>query len=103
MKMLTIPEHCVRPCGAECQRCQIACPVGAISFPAEKAVPVIDQELCTNCGVCMGACDAFSSDATTTLQLYDHLKRVAMRGEVVYLTCMGGGLLGLFLCHRLCG
>lgn len=87
MKMITIPEHCVRPHGGDCQRCRVACPVGAISFPDEKAAPVIDEALCTKCGVCMGVCDAFTSNTTTTIKLYEHLRRVAMKGEIVYLTC----------------
>lgn len=87
MKMITIPEYCVRPSGAACNRCEIACPVNAISYSGENAVPTIDANTCTACGVCMGACDAFSSDATTTLKLYEHLRRVAMKGELVYLTC----------------
>lgn len=87
MKMITIPEYCVRPSGAACNRCEIACPVGAISYSEGTAAPAINAEACTACGVCMGACDAFSSDATTTLKLYEHLRRVAMKGELVYLTC----------------
>ena len=35
----------------------------------------------------MGVCDAFSSSSATALRLYDHLRKVAMRGEIVYLTC----------------
>lgn len=87
MKMLTIPEHCVRTRGVACERCRIACPVGAISFESETGGPVIDDELCTRCGICMGICDAFSSDTLTVPYLYDHLRRVAMQGEIVYLTC----------------
>ena len=87
MNMITIPEHCVRPHGGACERCRIACPAGAVSFADETAAPTIDPQACTSCGVCMGVCDAFSSSATTTLRLYEHLRRVAMRGELVYLTC----------------
>lgn len=87
MKMLTVENHCVRPHGASCERCRIACPAGAISFDAETHLPVIDEDACTQCGVCMGVCDAFASSTTTALRLYEHLRRVAMRGEIVYLTC----------------
>ena len=86
MKVLTIPEHCTRTHGANCTRCQLACPAKAISFD-EAGAPVIDRDACTKCGVCMGVCDAFSSSSATALRLYDHLRKVAMRGEIVYLTC----------------
>lgn len=86
MKVLTIPEHCTRTHDANCTRCQLACPAKAISFD-EAGAPVIDRDACTKCGVCMGVCDAFSSSSATALRLYDHLRKVAMRGEIVYLTC----------------
>ena len=86
MKVLTIPEHCTRTHGANCTRCQLACPAKAISFD-EAGAPVIDRDACTKCGVCMGVCDAFSSSSATALRLYNHLRKVAMRGEIVYLTC----------------
>ncbi len=86
MKVLTIPEHCTRTHGAHCTRCQLACPAKALSFD-EAGAPVIDRDACTKCGVCIGVCDAFSSSSATALRLYDHLRKVAMRGEIVYLTC----------------
>lgn len=87
MKMIVAPEFCVRPSGAECERCRIACPVSAISFQSESGTPVIDGEACTKCCVCMGVCDAFTSSSNSLHALYEHLRRVAMRGDVVYLTC----------------
>lgn len=87
MKMTIVEQHCVRPHGGACERCRIACPASAIAFDGERGVPVIDEDACTQCGVCMGVCDAFASSSTTSLRLYEHLRRVAMRGEIVYLTC----------------
>lgn len=87
MKMIVAPDFCIRPSGAECERCRIACPVSAISFENETSAPSIDAEACTKCGLCMGVCDAFTSSSTSMHALYEHLRRVAMRGEVVYLTC----------------
>lgn len=86
MKMITIPEHCVRTRGGDCQRCTLACPVSAISFRSDGA-PEINADTCTKCGVCMGVCDAFSDVKATPTRLYEHLRKVAMRGEIVYLTC----------------
>lgn len=86
MKILTVPEHCTRPAGSACERCRVACPAKAISF-TDGGLPVIDKEACTKCGICIGVCDGFTSSAATTLRLYEHLRKVAMRGEIVYLTC----------------
>ena len=87
MRMIVTPEFCVRSSGVECKRCRIACPVSAISWDPESSTPIIDDDACTNCGVCMGICDAFASSSTSLHALYEHLRRVAMRGDVVYLTC----------------
>ncbi len=87
MRMIVAPEFCVRAFGAECERCRIACPVSAISFDAQADAPMIDADICTKCGVCMGVCDAFRSSSASLQALYEHLRRVAMKGDVVYLTC----------------
>ena len=87
MRMIVAPEFCVRSSGVECERCRIACPVSAISLDTESGMPSIDNDACTNCGVCMGICDAFLSSSNSLHALYEHLRRVAMRGDVVYLTC----------------
>ena len=47
MKMITVDTHCVRPHGASCERCRIACPASAISFDGETGLPVIDEQACT--------------------------------------------------------
>ena len=86
MRIITIPELCARAHGADCQRCRIACPADAIAFN-ESNEPVIDASACTKCAVCMGVCDAFSTSSVTVQRLYEHLRKVAMRGEIVYLTC----------------
>ena len=86
-KFLPIPDLCIRPYGGTCQRCQIACPAHAISFESETATPVIDHDVCTQCGICMGICDGFSSTRVTLADLHERLSRIAMRGQIVYITC----------------
>ena len=85
-KVIVIRDYCVRHNGAECNRCEIACPKGAISY-SEEDLPVIDQDACTRCGICFGICDALSSTRITMIDLHARIRRIALRGEDVYLTC----------------
>lgn len=85
-KVVVIRDHCVRHKGAACNRCEIACPKAAISY-SEDELPVIDEHLCTRCGICFGICDAFSSTRITMIDLHARIRRIALRGEDVYLTC----------------
>ena len=39
-----------------CGTCARACPLGAITFPAEKSIPQLDRARCTGCGKCAEAC-----------------------------------------------
>ena len=85
-RILFSPEPCTRLNGEECERCQRVCPAGAISFDADGA-PVIDDDRCTRCGICIGICDSFGSSETTT---YDFAKRMERKGaetRCVYLCC----------------
>ena len=86
-KFLPIPDLCIRPYGAHCQRCRNACPAHAISFENESSTPTIDHDACTHCGICMGICDGFSSTRVTLADLHERLQRIAMRGQIVYITC----------------
>ena len=89
MDIMTIGEYCVRPHGGSCERCKIACPAQAISFENKSAIPSIDTQACTKCGVCRFrfADGAFVGLHLCAVRRYEHLRRVAMRGEIVYLTC----------------
>ncbi|MEG0072362.1 MAG: 4Fe-4S ferredoxin [Raoultibacter sp.] len=89
-KVLLLKDYCVRSKGAVCNRCKIACPHGAISFAAsddETGLPAIDAEACTRCGICFGICDAFSSTRVTMLDLHARIRRIALTGDCVYITC----------------
>ena len=85
-KVIVIRDYCVRHQGASCNRCEIACPKGAIGY-SEENLPVIDEALCTRCGICFGICDALSSTRITMIDLHARIRRIALRGEDVYLTC----------------
>lgn len=84
-KILPIKAYCTRFAGTECNRCQIACLTGAITFEEERLV--IDHDICTRCGVCMGICDAFSSVRITLSDLFAKVKRIANTGDPVFFTC----------------
>lgn len=84
--IVVLRDFCVRTRGAECERCALACPQRAISF-SEDGLPVIDGDACTRCGICLGICDAFSSSRVTMLDLHARIRRIALRGEDVVLTC----------------
>ena len=85
-RIVVLRDFCLRAHGADCERCALACPQGAVSF-AEDGIPAIDEDACTRCGICLGVCDAFSSTRVTMADLHARIRRIALRGERVVLTC----------------
>lgn len=85
-QIVVLRDFCVRTRGAACERCALACPHAAVSFD-EDGRPSIDEEACTRCGICLGICDAFSSARVTMHDLHARIRRIALRGEDVVLTC----------------
>lgn len=85
-RIVVLRDFCLRVHGADCERCALACPHGAVSF-AEAGAPVIDGDACTRCGICLGVCDAFSSTRVTMADLHARIRRIALRGERAVLTC----------------
>ena len=85
-RIVVLRDFCMRAHGADCERCALACPHGAISF-SEDGVPAIDADACTRCDICLGVCDAFSSTRVTMADLHARIRRIALRGESVVLTC----------------
>lgn len=85
-KVLVLRDYCTHAKGSDCKRCLHACPHEALSF-SEEGVPVIDSELCTNCGICFGICDTFSSNRVTLTDLHSRVERIALTGDPVYFTC----------------
>lgn len=79
-------DFCTRTHGADCARCALACPVDAITF-SEDGRPVINEEVCTRCGICLGICDAFTSTRITMEDLHERFRRIASRGDDVIVTC----------------
>ncbi|WP_368042436.1 4Fe-4S dicluster domain-containing protein [Gordonibacter massiliensis (ex Traore et al. 2017)] len=85
-RIVVLRDFCMRAHGADCERCALACPHGAISF-SDDGVPVIDPDACSRCDICLGVCDAFSSTRVTMADLHARIRRIALRGETVVLTC----------------
>lgn len=85
-QIVVLRDYCTRVRGADCSRCALACPHDAIGF-AEDGRPTIDADVCTRCGICLGICDAFSSSRVTMIDVHARIRRIALRGEDVVLTC----------------
>lgn len=85
-RIAILRDFCMRIPGASCNRCVLACPVDAISFD-DNEKPCIDEELCTQCGICLGICDTFSSTRITMEDLHERFSRIAKRGDDVIVTC----------------
>lgn len=85
-QIVVLRDFCIRTHGADCERCALACPHNAITFD-EDGKPVIEADACTRCGICLGICDAFSSSRVTMHDLHARIRRIALRGEDVVLTC----------------
>ncbi len=77
---------CTRPYTRSCERCAQACPQGAICFNGED-LPVIADELCTNCGICAGICDGFSSVRVTLEDLAHNALDIADTGLAITFAC----------------
>lgn len=85
LRFTVVPRWCVRAQGADCTRCVEACPHGAIALTG--ATPEIDPAACTDCGLCQGVCDAFSSTERTVQDAAVRVLRAAARGDAVYVAC----------------
>lgn len=84
-KVMFLRDFCTRPYGSSCTRCVDACPKGAIAFANAQAA--IDSQACTKCGICVGACDAFSLVDVSAEGLRAHLRALALTGQTTILTC----------------
>lgn len=88
LRFTIVADWCLRTQGNACEACAEACPHGAIALPAEDAgLPLVDPALCTDCGVCQGVCDAFSSTERTVQDAAARALRAADRGDAVYAAC----------------
>lgn len=93
-RIVALRDFCTRAQGDDCERCALACPHGAISY-TDKGVPSVEAHACTYCGICLGICDAFSSTRVTMNDLHARIRRIALRGDDVVLTCKENVLLEL--------
>ncbi len=84
-KVVFLRDFCTRPYGSSCARCITACPKGAIAFANAQAA--IDSQACTKCGICLGVCDAFSLVDVSAEGIRSHMRKIALSGRTVILTC----------------
>ena len=84
--MVVVADYCTHASGSDCERCVFACPHDAITL-AEGASPVVDHDACNGCGVCFGVCDAFAPTRITINELHARIRRTALLGERVYVSC----------------
>ena len=85
LRFTIVSRWCARAQGSDCERCVETCPHGAIALGARA--PEIDPATCTDCGVCQGVCDAFSSTERTVQDAAARALRAAERGDAVYVAC----------------
>lgn len=85
LRFTIVSRWCARAQGSDCERCVETCPHGAIALGARA--PEIDPATCTDCGVCQGVCDAFSSTERTVHDAAARALRAAERGDAVYVAC----------------
>ena len=71
------PERCLfaRSIWADCAYCATTCPRGAISFETPVKPPVVDADMCIQCGQCLSSCpaEAFESSSFSEKQLLARL------------------------------
>ena len=84
--ILVLREFCVNGFGGSCDRCARACPMDCIEL-GEGGIPHVDRDGCTLCGICLGVCDAFTSNDVTMADLASRIRRTSYRGEGVVVTC----------------
>ena len=66
-----VPERCVTYQGTACRVCADACPVGEAALSIdETGHPVLKQEGCVGCGVCVRAC--ITSPSSFNIQAGEH-------------------------------
>ena len=82
-RILFFPEPCTRLTGEDCSRCAAVCPQHAISFNG-SGTPVIEEETCSRCGICIGVCDSFSSSRITTVDHAKRIERHAQQGKLYF-------------------
>lgn len=79
-------DFCLHMKQGECNRCALACPVGAIHYDDEGLVH-IDNAACTRCGICYGICDAFTSTHLNVIDLRSRIARMTAVDKVLFITC----------------
>ncbi len=86
-RILVLRDFCIRSANVACARCVDVCPAGVISIAGDTVT--IDAGSCTLCGVCQGACDAFTSSGIKVGDIDAAVMRIALAepGREVIITC----------------
>lgn len=57
--MVTIDlDHCLNRQGILCDTCSFRCPSHIKAIRMQQRLPVVDEKLCTGCGLCISHCEA---------------------------------------------
>lgn len=85
-RILVLRDFCIRLHGSSCERCCAGCPHDAITF-SDDGLPLISNDFCTHCDICLGLCDAFVEGCTTITDLYTRIRQIALTEESIVVTC----------------
>ena len=86
-RILVLRDFCIRSANVACTRCVDVCPACAVSIAGDTVT--VDAGSCTLCGICQGACDAFTSSGIKVGDIDAAVMRIALAepGREVIVTC----------------
>ncbi len=81
-----VASYCTRKAETDCERCIAVCPHDALTIGSNNT-PILNEEVCTRCGLCQGVCDAFCTTRITYEDLLKHVRNLAANDTPVHFTC----------------